>query len=53
VADLLQSFTQLIGEDIDLKFRPAEELGTVVVDPSQINQILLNLVANARDAMTT
>jgi PAS domain S-box-containing protein len=53
VADLLQSFTRLIGEDIDLRFRPAEELGTVVVDPSQVNQILLNLVANARDAMTT
>jgi PAS domain S-box-containing protein len=53
VADLLQSFTQLIGEDIDLGFRPADDLGTVVVDPSQINQILLNLVANARDAMTT
>jgi PAS domain S-box-containing protein len=51
VADLLQPFTRLIGEDIDLRFRPAEELWSVVVDPSQVNQILLNLVANARDAM--
>jgi two-component system, cell cycle sensor histidine kinase and response regulator CckA len=53
VADLLQPLTRLIGEDIKLSFHPTKELWKVVVDPSQVNQILLNIVVNARDAMPT
>ncbi len=42
---------RLIGEDIELVFVPGEKLGKVKADPVQIEQILMNLVANARDAM--
>jgi CheY-like chemotaxis protein len=41
----------LIGEDIDFTFARGEGLGSVRVDPLQIEQILMNLAANARDAM--
>jgi two-component system cell cycle sensor histidine kinase/response regulator CckA len=42
---------RLIGEDIELVFIPGKKLGKVKADPVQIEQILMNLVANARDAM--
>jgi two-component system cell cycle sensor histidine kinase/response regulator CckA len=42
---------RLIGEDIELVFAPGQKLGKVKTDPGQIEQFLLNLVANARDAM--
>lgn len=42
---------RLIGEDLDLRWRPAEELWTVHLDPAQLDQILTNLVVNARDAI--
>ena len=41
----------MIGEDISLVFRPSEPLGSVHADLSQIEQILMNLAVNARDAM--
>jgi len=42
---------RLIGENIELSFRLAPNLGLVKMDPTQAQQILLNLVLNARDAM--
>ena len=48
MAEMLQ---RLIGEDITLVFRPAPELGCVTVDPGQLEQVVVNLVVNARDAM--
>ena len=42
---------RVIGEDVDLVFHADENLGTVYVDPGQIDQILLNLAINAKDAM--
>jgi PAS domain S-box-containing protein len=41
----------LIGEDINLIFHPDPALGRVFMDPSQMDQILMNLTLNARDAM--
>jgi PAS domain S-box-containing protein len=42
---------RLIGEDIDLVFIPKEPLGAVKADPGQIEQVLMNLAVNSRDAM--
>ena len=42
---------RLIGEDIVLNTALAADLGEVEMDPAQVQQILLNLVLNARDAM--
>jgi signal transduction histidine kinase len=42
---------RLIGENIELKFNLDPNLGLIKMDPTQSQQILLNLVLNARDAM--
>ncbi|OGK80055.1 MAG: hypothetical protein A2X52_11000 [Candidatus Rokubacteria bacterium GWC2_70_16] len=43
---------RLIGEDIDLAVRPGPDLGHVSADPGQLEQVIVNLVVNARDAMS-
>lgn len=43
--------SRLIGENFELAFHLDPELGLVTIDPSHAQQILLNLVLNARDAM--
>ncbi|MBN1606773.1 MAG: PAS domain S-box protein [Polyangiaceae bacterium] len=42
---------RLIGEDIELAFSPGAELGPVLIDPVQLDQVLVNLAVNARDAI--
>src|SRR5213596_3193080 len=42
---------RLIGENIQLTTEPASELDTVCADPGQLEQVIVNLVVNARDAM--
>jgi len=42
---------RLIGEEIRFNFLPSTSLWTVKIDPSQVDQILMNLAVNARDAM--
>jgi two-component system, cell cycle sensor histidine kinase and response regulator CckA len=42
---------RLIGENVELKLRLDPNLGLVKMEPTQVQQILLNLVLNARDAM--
>jgi CheY-like chemotaxis protein len=51
VGDLQKTLARLIGEDIDLQVFAKEGLWTVRFDPTQIDQILINLAVNARDAM--
>jgi PAS domain S-box-containing protein len=51
IADMQMTLARLIGEDIELRFLLEPNLWTVLLDPSQVHQILLNLVVNARDAM--
>jgi two-component system, cell cycle sensor histidine kinase and response regulator CckA len=51
VAGLLKMLVRMIGEDIDLVWKPNSEVWPIKVDPSQIDQILANLCVNARDAI--
>ena len=51
VAGMLSMLQRLIGENIQLDWRPGASLWPVRVDPSQIDQILANLCVNARDAI--
>jgi PAS domain S-box-containing protein len=51
VTENLKMLTRVIGEDIDLVMVPAAGLGTVRADAGQIEQVIMNLAVNARDAM--
>ncbi len=51
VEGMLNLLRRLIGEDIDLDWRPGATLWPVKMDPSQFDQILANLCVNARDAI--
>jgi len=51
VVDLERMLQRLIGEDIELRTKPAALLGAVRADPGQMEQAIVNLVVNARDAM--
>jgi len=51
IIDTEKTLGRLIGEDVLLCFKPSTALWPVKADPSQINQILINLAVNARDAM--
>ncbi len=52
VAHLLSLLQRMIGENIRLHWRPGSAIWPVKMDPSQIDQILVNLCTNARDAIT-
>jgi PAS domain S-box-containing protein len=51
IAEITQTLRRLIPEDIELAFVPGAGVGQVRADPVQIEQILMNLAINARDAM--
>ncbi len=51
IGNLTEMLRRMIGEDVQLIFRPAESLGSVKADPVQMEQIMMNLAVNARDAM--
>jgi PAS domain S-box-containing protein len=51
VGNIQKMLARLIGENIELLTNPGEKLGRVKADPGQIEQVLLNLVVNARDAL--
>ncbi len=51
IARIGKMLGRVIGEDIELALRPADDLGSVRADPGQIEQVLMNLAVNARDAM--
>ena len=49
--DLEKMLRRLIGEHIEISFKRGPDLGRVKVDPGQVEQVLMNLCVNARDAM--
>ncbi len=51
VEEMGKLLPRLIGEDIELVVHADEELGTIRADASQMEQIIMNLAVNARDAM--
>jgi|SRR5579863_8486546 len=51
IQEISRMLPRLIGEDIQLEFLPGASLGLVRADPVQIEQVVMNLAANARDAM--
>jgi len=52
IASLLEMLHRLIGENIDLEWMPSPDLWSVCIDPSQIDQVMINLLVNARDAIS-
>jgi two-component system, cell cycle sensor histidine kinase and response regulator CckA len=51
LVDMRRTLGRLIGEDVDLRFHLAEDVWSVRIDPAQVDQVMMNLAANARDAM--
>ena len=51
--DMLGMLHRLLGEDVTVAFVPGKDVGPVKADPGQIEQVVLNLAVNARDAMPT
>ncbi len=51
VGEISRMLPRLIGEDIQMVFIPGQDLVNVKADPAQIEQVLMNLATNARDAM--
>jgi nitrogen-specific signal transduction histidine kinase/ActR/RegA family two-component response regulator len=51
IADVDKMARRLISENVEMVARPAPKLGSIQADPGQIEQVLLNLLINARDAM--
>jgi two-component system sensor histidine kinase EvgS len=51
VENMLKMLQRLVGENIDMVWQPSVGLWAVEMDPSQVDQILVNLCVNARDAI--
>ncbi len=51
ISGMQKMLGRLLGDDIALSLQPAPGLGQMLADPGQIEQVIMNLVVNARDAM--
>ncbi len=52
ITGMFKMLQRLVGENIEMLWQPGEHLWPVKIDPSQVDQILINLVVNAQDAIT-
>ena len=52
IGEIRRMMTRLIGEHIDVRFVPGQDLWHVSADPGQLQQVIVNLTVNARDAMS-
>jgi CheY-like chemotaxis protein len=53
VGGMIKMLKRMIGEDINLVWHPGRDIWPVRIDPSQVDQILVNLCVNARDAISS
>jgi two-component system cell cycle sensor histidine kinase/response regulator CckA len=53
VVGMDKMLSRLLGEDVELSLLTAPSIGQIVADPGQIEQVIMNLVVNSRDAMPT
>lgn len=51
IGEVENMLRQLLGEDVDLQMRTAENLGNILADPGRLEQVIMNLALNAREAM--
>jgi two-component system cell cycle sensor histidine kinase/response regulator CckA len=51
IGQLAPMLRRLIGADVEIVIRAAQDVGTVKADPGQLEQVIVNLLVNARDAM--
>ncbi len=51
ISEIGRMLPRLIGEHIEYAFRPGPDLGRVKADPGQVEQVIMNLAVNSRDAM--
>ncbi len=51
ISDFSKMLPRVLGEDIDLAFIPGKRLASAYADRGQVEQVLMNLIVNARDAM--
>ncbi len=51
ISNMQKMLLRIIGEDVELLTVPADKLHSIQIDPGQLEQIILNLAVNARDAM--
>lgn len=51
ISDMLSMLRRLIGEQVELKWTPGDGLWLISMDPGQVDQVLVNLCVNARDAL--
>ena len=51
VRNMISMLQRLVGEDVGISFQPTLPIGSIRADPGQVEQVLMNLVVNARDAM--
>jgi len=52
ISEMIKMLQHLIGENIDLQWSPGHDIWAVKIDPSQVNQLLMNLCVNAREAVS-